>query len=52
MYGNIDPLEGIEAIQNHIDLFAHEYKGHFSKTLIIDLLSLVMTMNVFKFGDT
>ena len=52
MYGNIDPQEGIETIQKYVDLFAIEYKGHFPKKLIIELLSLVMTMNIFKFGDT
>ena len=31
MYGNIDPYEGIEAIQKYVDLFADEYNGHSQK---------------------
>ena len=51
MYGNIDLEVGIAAITKYIDKFAHEYKGHFPKELIIKLLTLVMTMNIFKFVD-
>ena len=47
MYGNIDPHEGIGSIQKYIDLFAHEYIGHFPKMLVIKLLSLLMTKNIF-----
>ena len=31
MYSNIDPQEGIEAIQKYVNLFVVEYKGHFPK---------------------
>ena len=52
MYTNIDPKEGIETVEKYLDLYANEYKGHFPKKIIIKLLHLIMTKNVFKFGDT
>ena len=52
MYTNIDPEEGIPTIEKYINLFGHECKSFIPKALIINLLRLIMTMNVFQFGST
>ena len=52
MYGNIGIEEGIRTIQDYVRLFAGEYKGHFLSKLIIKLLHLVISENIFKFGNT
>ena len=52
MYRNIDPIEGIETIHKYVDRYLSEYNGFFPAPIIIKLLKLGMTYNVFKFGDT
>ena len=52
MYTNMDPVEGLEAIRLYIEEFSCELKERFPKVLILRLLWLVMTNNVFKFGET
>ena len=52
MYTNIDPEDGINTIEKYLDLYSHEYKGYIPKKLIIELLRLIMTKNVFQFGST
>ena len=52
MFGNIGIEDGITVIKKYIELYAGEYKGHFPSKLIIKLLRLVMSKNIFKFGNT
>ena len=52
MYTNIDPEEGIPIIEKYLGKYAHECKSYIPSALIIKLLKLVMTTNVFQFGNT
>ena len=52
MYTNIDPEEGIDTIEKYLNQFGNECKTFIPKELIIDLLRLIMTKNVFQFGNT
>ena len=52
MYPNILTDEGINACKKYFDLYAKECKSYFPSALIIKLLKLIMTLNVFEFGNT
>ena len=52
MYSNIEPLEGLETIKNYIEFYVHEVNEKFPTKLILKLLELVMTNNIFQFGNT
>ena len=52
MYTNIATKEGVQVIKAYILQFSHELKHFIPEALIPSLLELVMTNNIFKFGDT
>ena len=52
MNTNIATKEGVQAIKDYILQFSHELKHFIPEDLIPSLLELVMTNNIFKFGDT
>lgn len=52
MYTNIDPIEGLDTIRLYVEEYSSELREWFPKHLILRLLRLVMTSNVFKFGET
>ena len=53
MYNNIDATHAIEIIGKWLDLHAHELpRGFPPKDFILEGLNIVMTTNVFQFGDT
>ena len=49
---NCYAIHSIPTIKKYLDLFGHECKSFIPKKLIIDLLRLIMTNNVFQFGST
>ena len=52
MYTNIDPQEGLKAIEAYLKEFGNEPGDYLPMELILGLLKLVMSNNVFRFGDT
>ena len=52
MYDNIGIYEGVSTIKKYIKKCTGEYKGHFPSKLIIKLLHLVVSKNIFQFVDT
>lgn len=52
MYTNIDPGKGLRTIRLYTENYADELQERFPKEIILRLLELVMTSNVFKFGET
>ena len=58
MYSNINTVKGLCAIQNFFKLYYNEIIASYSiddtfnPRLIMDILELVMSKNMFKFGNT
>ena len=52
MYPNILTDEGIDACKKYFILYSKECKSFFCSLLITKLLHLIMTCNVFEFGNT
>ena len=52
MYTNIATDEGIATIQKYIETFGSELDYVLPTDLICNLLEMVMTSNIFQFGDT
>ena len=52
MYTNIDPDEGIDVLKKYLTLYKTEIKESVNIEFICALTHLVMTTNVFQFGDT
>ena len=51
MYTNIATEDGIKTIQQYIREFGKELDNNLLSELICSLLDIVMTTNIFKFGD-
>ena len=52
MYPNIKNEEGIAACEKYFELYSKECECFFPSELLVKLLTLIITKNVFKFGDT
>ena len=52
MHTSIDPDKGIDTIENYLNLYGTEPKSYMPKKFIVDLLRLIMTKNIFQFGNT
>ena len=52
MYTNINTKEGIETIRKYLITFANEIDPHLPLDLICEMLEIVMTQNIFRFGNT
>ena len=52
MYTNIDPEEGINILRQYITTYNSEIKEKVNIELICELTDLVMSNNIFQFGDT
>ena len=52
MYTYIDLIEGVDTIEKYFKKFGKECKRYIPFDLLIKLLRLIMTSNVFKFGIT
>lgn len=52
MYTNIDPTEGIPVLRKYLEEYGNESHTNIDIDLVCFLTELVMTKNVFQFGDT
>ena len=52
MHANISVDHGIEIFEKWLSEHSDETPPRFNKTLFLELLKIVMTRNVFEFGDT
>ena len=52
MYTNIGTEEGIATIRQYLEKYSMEYNENFPTDLVCNLLEIVMTNNIFQFGNT
>ena len=52
MYTNINPIHAKHILQQWFLLYDHELPDNFPSSFLIDAIDIIMTKNIFKFGNT